>query len=225
MHRSRLFFLLPLAVAFALTGVAQAQDGTRNLDDQIQNKFSDKDQDNGKAKKQDKDKVKNDDGHRRHWYSLPHFRHKKHDNESAARQPQNKSNTQTAAAQPMPKPAAMKPAANRSAAFTNASMKTDDSHSAKNTAESRSRKNLVNHGNKTMATKKAGTKTVAMNQPPHKTGTHAKHAVAANTTGKKTMARTGQTKKPVRHNCSADESKKDGCQTSQHAAAKATTHS
>jgi hypothetical protein len=99
MHKSRL--MLPCLIVFALTGaqLARAQDGTSSLDDQIQNKYSEREPDKSTTThQQDKTKVKDtNDGHRKHWWSLPHFHHKKKDDNSA-RQPESKVDSKALAA-------------------------------------------------------------------------------------------------------------------------------
>src|ERR1700758_732450 len=103
MQRFRIHFILGLAVALGAC-TARAQDASKGLDDQIQNKFETQDQDSGKAKKQDKAKVGNDDRHRKHWYSMPHFHHKKHDKDAAAPQANAAPSSKNVAAKPMSQP-------------------------------------------------------------------------------------------------------------------------
>lgn len=80
MHKSQ-FILLCVIVLVLGARTAKAQDGVDSLDDQIQNKYSEREPDKSATTHQkDKTQAKNnDDGHRKHWWSLPHFRHKKKD--------------------------------------------------------------------------------------------------------------------------------------------------
>ena len=96
-------------IVIALIGarVAKAQDGSASLDDQIENKYSEQAPEKAKpAHEQEKTKVKsNSDGHRKHWWSLPHFHHNKKSDNVAARQRESKMNTKATAAKPTKKAA------------------------------------------------------------------------------------------------------------------------
>jgi hypothetical protein len=94
MQRVRFLFLLGLVLAVGATSVAKGQDGTP---------FSkDRDRNSKHAKAESKD----NDGHRKHWWSPPHLRHKKHVSDSAASRTGTNSSSKTVAASPMNKTAA-----------------------------------------------------------------------------------------------------------------------
>ncbi len=196
MHNLRLLFLLVVVGALGATCAAQSQDGAGGLDDQVQNKFGDKDQDQAKAKadkKREKAKAKNNDGRRKHWYSMPHFRHKKHDTDSAARQPQANSNSKTASAKPVknassPKQTAGNATTSRTGHKTATMARTDNNH--------------ARPARKTVAGKAHANNAVAGNKAPAKARG-------------KTVASTNHAGKAVRHNCTPAESKKGGCQAVQ----------
>lgn len=95
MYRLRLPLLLGLALAVGATPLAKGQD---DLD---RYKSQDPDSKHDKAKNKKQAKIKNDDGRRKHWYSLPHFRHKKHDNDSDARRTATTPSSKNAAAKPV----------------------------------------------------------------------------------------------------------------------------
>lgn len=181
MHRLRLLLLLGLVLAVGGTPLAQGQDGTSGLD---QYKTVDPDT------KHEKAKDKNNDGHRKHWWSLPHFRHKKHDSDSDVHQTATNSTSRTVAAKPVNKTVAAKPV-------------------SKNAAP-------THRSNKAAAVTRPGQKTQA------KTG-QGSRAAAGSHPGRKSVASTSHGKKPLRHNCSAEEVKKGGCQAAKGHSAKGTT--
>jgi hypothetical protein len=88
MHRVRLLFLLGLVLAVGATSVAKGQGQSHDRDS-----------------KHDKAKNKDNDGQRKHWWSPPHLRHKKHGDDSSAHQTGTKSSSKTVAANPMSKTA------------------------------------------------------------------------------------------------------------------------
>src|ERR1041385_4954092 len=101
MRKSRLILGCIIVFALAGTRLARAQDGTASLNDQIQNKYSERESDKAKAThEQDKAKTKNNDGHRKHWWSLPHFHHKKESKNAAPPQRQSNMKSKTVAAKP-----------------------------------------------------------------------------------------------------------------------------
>ena len=198
MQKLRLLFLLVVVVAFGVTCVAQSQDGTGGLDDQVQNKFADKDQDQPKAKADKKQgpKVKSNEGHRKHWWSLPHLRHKKHDNDYAARQQQAKSDNKTASAKSVNNAPAPKRTAS-TASIANPSHKT----AAMQRSETH-RNAATKTAHKTVAGKSQTTTAVAGRKAPRKARG-------------KTVAATNHARKPVLHNCTSAEMKNGGCQAVQ----------
>ena len=117
MHKSQLILLCVIVLVLAGARAAKAQDGTGSLDDQIQNKYSEREPDKAATThQQDKTKAKNDDGHRKHWWSLPHFHHKKNDEHSISQiKTQPKRNTVSTSSQAVSKPAAQKRTARSSA--------------------------------------------------------------------------------------------------------------
>ena len=142
MHRLRLLLLLGLVFAVGGMPLAKAQDATSGLD-QYKTVPPDTKQDKAKTKDQD------NDGHRKHWWSLPHFRHKKHESESAAR-PAETNSSKTVAAKPMNKTAVHTHPGNRTARATGP-------------------------GHKTVARTGQGTKTVAKTYPHKKVIAHTSH--------------------------------------------------
>jgi hypothetical protein len=117
MRNSKLIFPCMIVIALIGARVAKAQDGSASLDDQIENKYSEQAPEKAKpAHEQEKTKVKsNSDGHRKHWWSLPHFHHNKKSDNAAARQPESTMNTKATAAKPTKK-AALQQASSRKAA-------------------------------------------------------------------------------------------------------------
>ncbi len=148
MHRLRFLLLLGLVLGMVATPLAKAQDATSSLD---QYKTVDPDTKNDKAK------AKNNDGHRKHWWSPPHFRRKKHDSDSDARPTAANTSSNPVAAKPVSKTVAGKPASksaaatprgSKTAAVTRAGHKTTKaaagSHSSRKTVAS------TGHGKKTL---------------------------------------------------------------------------
>jgi hypothetical protein len=79
MHRLR--FLLVLAFAVVLgTSLAGSQDGTGTFNNQ------DKQGDHNRTQDKTKTKTTSNDNHRKHWWSPPHWFHKKHDNAASTSQ-------------------------------------------------------------------------------------------------------------------------------------------
>ncbi len=117
MHKSQLILLCVIVFVLAGARAAKAQDGTGSLDDQIQNKYSEREPDKAATThQQDKTKARNDDGHRKHWWSLPHFHHKKNDENSISQlKTQPKRNTVSTSSRAVSKPAAQKRTARSSA--------------------------------------------------------------------------------------------------------------
>jgi hypothetical protein len=181
MHRLKLLLFLGVVLAVSGTPLVKAQEATSGLD-QYKTVPPDPKQDQAKAKVKDQ----NNDGHRKHWWSLPHLRHKKHD--SDARQPEAKMNASSKPAAPAPanKPVVAAPA-HTMAAHTNPSHKMVAAKPASKTVHATHRK--------TVARKRTRAKTVAATHPHKKVVAHASHA-----------------KKPVRRGCTAEEAKKGGCQ-------------
>jgi hypothetical protein len=88
MHRLRLLLVLAFVVVLGAS-VARSQDGTGGFNDQ------DKQSDH----KSTQEKAKSNDSHRKHWWSPPHWLHKKHDNAtsttSTGKNPDSKTATTT----------------------------------------------------------------------------------------------------------------------------------
>jgi hypothetical protein len=188
MLKSRLTLFCTIVFALAGTRTAKAQDGAGSLDDQIQNKYSEREPDKAAtAHQKDKTQAKNDDGHRKHWWSMPHFRHKKKDENSASQlKTQPKHNPVTPSSQAMSKPAAHKQVA-----------------SQKHVAKTSAPRERSNH------------KTLTAAKPSHKT--IAKNKTSTNPSGKahKGAVATSGHAKDVRQNCSSAVTKKGGCQSVQ----------
>ena len=73
MHKLRVLLLLGLMFAIGGSLAARAQDGT----------FNDQDKKSDVKHSKAKNKDKNNDGRRKHWYSPPHWFHKKHHNDAS----------------------------------------------------------------------------------------------------------------------------------------------
>jgi hypothetical protein len=201
MDRLRLPLLLGLVLAVGAPPLAKGQDGSSDLD---RYKTQEPDSKHDKSKDKKQAKIKDNDGHRKHWWSLPHFRHKKQQSDSNARMTPTKSSSKSATVKPVSKSGATKNPGNKTAAITRPSQKppAKTGQSAKAAAG-------TNPGRKHIA----------------HTGQAAKSATG-NNASRKTVAGTNQAKKTVRHNCSPEEAKKGGCQVEKgHAAAKGTSPS
>lgn len=186
-------------IYLAVPCIVRAQDGIASMDNQIQNKYSEREPDQSATiHQQDKTKAKakDNDGHRKHWWSLPHFRHKKKDENSTSQLKAKPKRDTTASSQALSKPATQKQAA-----------------SQKHVAKTGAPKERANH--KALTAAKPTHKTVAKN----KTST-----VAAGKVHKKTAANSGHAKE-VHQNCSSVAAKKDGCQNVQRHTSKTATRS
>ena len=172
MHRLRLLMLLGLVLAVGGTPLAKGQDGTSGLD---QYKTVDPDT------KHEKAKDKNNDGHRKHWWSLPHFRHKKHDSGSDTTQAGASSSSKTVAAKPVNKTVAAKPVS-KSAAPTHRSNKAAA---------------VTRPGHKTAAKTARSTKAAAGSHPSRKTA-------ASTGQGKKTLRHTCSAEEVKKGGCQAE---------------------
>lgn len=140
--------------------------------------------------------AKNDNGHRKHWWSLPHLHHKKNQPQTAA--------TNTTAGQS----ATVKPVKQAKSNSHPGTITVSEKPAAKTVA--------------TKSAKRTVPPTRASAKPVHRTVATTSHAQSRTT--KKTVAATSHTKKTVRHNCSAEESKTGTCQA-QHSTKPATTRS
>ncbi|HEU5414115.1 MAG TPA: hypothetical protein VFW31_10175 [Candidatus Angelobacter sp.] len=199
MHKSRWVFLLIIMIFLATPRLVRAQDGTASLDDQIQNKYSEREPDQSATihqQEKTKTKVKDNDGHRKHWWSLPHFHHKKKDENSTSQlKAQPKRNTVTTSSQGLSKPATQKQASQK--------------HLAKTSAP----------------TARSNQKALTAAKPAHKTmGKSKSSALASEKVHKKTVATSGHAK-AVRQNCSSAAAKKGGCQNVQRHTSKTATRS
>jgi len=109
MHRLRLLLLLSLMFAVGGTAIARAQDGTTA--------FNDQDQKSGtKHNKVKKNNDQSNVGHRKHWYSPPHWLHKKHNSGTSAKSGKTPSGKTVAAN--TTRPSDVKPLNNKSVATT-----------------------------------------------------------------------------------------------------------
>jgi hypothetical protein len=75
MHKLRYVLLLSFLLALGGTLVANGQEGTTAFDNSNQK--------SGAKHEKSKTKAKDNSEHRRHWYSPPHWFHKKHDKEAS----------------------------------------------------------------------------------------------------------------------------------------------
>src|SRR5215467_4863481 len=89
MYRLRLLVLAFVVVLGA--SLARGQDGTNPFD-----KTADQNSAQEKAKSK-QEKTKSNDNHRRHWYSPPHWFHKKHDTGTSTSQAGKNSDGKTGA--------------------------------------------------------------------------------------------------------------------------------
>jgi hypothetical protein len=197
MDRLRLPLFLGIVLAVGAPPLAKGQDGSSELD---RYKTQEPEIKHDKSKDKKQATSKNNDGHRKHWWSLPHFRHKKQDSNSNARTTNN-ARGKAAAVKPVNNTGAPKKPGNKTAALTRPGQKPQ----AK-----------TGQGAKAAAGTNPNRKTIARTGPGSK-------SAAGNTTSGKTVAGTNQAKKTVRHNCSPDEAKKGGCQAEKRPAAKGTT--
>jgi len=166
MYRLRLLAVLTFVVILGAS--VAGQDGTEPF-----NKHGDQ--------KNTQEKAKNSDSQRRHWYSPPHWFHKKHDNAGSSGQTGNSPFSKTPAG------------ANTTA--QNQTVKTSDN------------KVVAANAPKTSSTSKTVTGARPTSTTAAKTQTARKGA--GNTQIKKTTATAG--KKPVRHDCTPEQAKKTGC--------------
>lgn len=171
MHRLRLLMLLGLVLAVGGTPLAKGQD-KYGLD---QDKSLDQDVKHDKAKNQ------NNDGHRKHWWSLPHLRHKKHDSGSDTTQTGASSSSKTVATKPVNKTVAAKPVSKSAAP--------------------------MRRGNKTAAVTRPGHKTAAKTGQGAKAaaGSHPSRKTEASTgQGKKTLRHNCSPEEAKKGGCQAE---------------------
>src|SRR6185437_9723141 len=212
MRKVRLLFLLGILIAIGATSAAMGQDRNTGLDAMSQSKdhiasqprAANTDQakpsDKSKAQETKKEAKKEDDGHRKHWWSLPHLRHKKQDKDAMAKDAKN--SNKKAVATPR--------ASNKSSEHQVASKNTTHPMAAKSankksvkSAHANTKAAHPRTANKNAGLKKTGSKTVA-------NAGHSKKSVAANKPSKKPVTSASQSKKTVHHDCSTQETKKGG---------------
>lgn len=199
MHKSRLILLCVIVLVLAGARTAKAQDGVASLEDQIQNKYSEREPDKSATTHQ-KDKAQpknNDDGHRKHWWSLPHFRHKKKDENATTRlKTQPKRHTVTASSQAKSKTAAQKHLASQK-------------HVARTNAP----------------TERSKRKTLTTAKPSNQTVAQSKASTASAGRAQKNSVATGGHAREIHQNCSSAEVKKGSRQSLQKHNTKAATRS
>lgn len=211
MRKLRLLFLLGVLMAIGATPAAMGQDRNTGLDEMSQSK--DRIANQPKANTADQDKIsdkkeaKQDDGHRKHWWSPPH-RHKKQDKNAKAdikaKDAKNSKDKAVAATPSNNKKSKHQVAAGKSTSHP-ASTKSANKSGVKS-AHARAGKAVhTKTSNKNAEVKKTGNKTVAS------TG-HSRKSVAANKASKKSVASASHSKKTAHPDCSANNSKKGGCQ-------------
>lgn len=154
MHKLRHVLLLSFLLALGGTLVANSQDGT--------GAFDNSDQKSDAKQEKSKTKVKDNSGHRKHWYSPPHWFHRKHDKNSSA----TKSKTN-----PFDKPAASGTKASTVASNTTtvkpAGKAVTTTNSATKTGGTASAKTVAAHpGTKTGTTARRHRKTVRKDCTP-----------------------------------------------------------
>jgi hypothetical protein len=177
--------------------MARAQDGTNPFDNP------------GKPAdhKSTQAKAKSDDSHRKHWWSPPHWFHKKHDNAARTGQTGNNPDSKSGAVAT----ATTKNSETRTAATTNNAGKPAD-------------KKVVAAANvpKTSSTNKPVTGARPTSTAVTRTAT-AGTGTPGNTQIKKTNATaTGKSKKTVRHDCTPEHAKKSGCEVGKGSSQKGT---
>lgn len=214
----RLLFLLGILIAIGATSSAMGQDRNTGLDDMSQSKdhianqpkATNTDQikasDKSKAKENKKEAKKEDNGHRKHWWSLPH-RHKKQDKDAKAdikAKDGKNSNNKTVAANPSSKASGHQVASSKNSTHP---MAAKSAHkNATKTAHATTAKPVhTKSASKNASVKKTGKKSVASSG-------HSNKSVAANRPSKKPVARASQSKRTAHHDCSTAEAKKGGCQ-------------
>jgi hypothetical protein len=174
MHRLRLLLLLGLMFAVAGTLAARAQDGS--------SVFNDQDQKSDVKHDKAKNKDKNNDGRRKHWYSPPHWFHKKHRDASTAKSGKT----------PAGKTVAGKPASNSD---------------IKPLPET---KPVSTKAAATKPVHKTGAGTVTGTKSATATGQH-KKTVAGARRRRKTVTGANQGKSATKPDCSPEQMKKGGC--------------
>jgi len=190
MFRLRYLLILGIFIAVGAAPLARAQDDL----ERYKTEAPDPKQEKAKEKKQKQPKVKDSSGTRRHWYSLPHFRHKKHESGSDARRSSANSSTRTAALKPVNTTTSKRPA-NKTAITKGPANKTVASKSSQ-TAQAK-----TTHATKsgTTASKKTAVST-AQNRKAANRSSSSRKTVASASHGK-----------AVRHDCTEQEAKKGGC--------------
>ncbi len=150
MHK-RLLLMLGLVLAVGATPLVKGQDGMSSLD---QDKKIERDSKPDKAKK-------NNDGHRKHWWSLPHFRHKKQQSDSAARPAATNSSTKMVAVKPADRTGTPTKQAGKTASVTRPGQKR-----IARTGQGAKSASRTNARRKTVASAGQGKKTVRHNCSP-----------------------------------------------------------
>jgi hypothetical protein len=191
MFRLGYLFLLGIFIAVGAAPLARAQDDL----ERYKTEAPDPKQEKAKEKKQKQPKVKDNSETRKHWYSLPHFRHKKQESESDPRRRSANSSTRTTALRPVNTTTRTKPA-NKAAMAKGQRNKTAASKSSQ-TAQA-----------KTTHAAKAGT--TASRKTAATTSAQGRNAKAETSSSKQTVASANHGK-AVRHDCSEAEAKKSGC--------------
>ena len=154
MHKLRLLLLVGLMFAVGGTLVARGQDGSEVFSKQDQKSDS----------KHEKSKTKANNGHRKHWYSPPHWFHRKHDN-TASKVKKSDNKTVAAKNQPAANPVAAT-STNKSATATHSGTKTAaTSGQHKGTAAGARRRTGTTQAKKTV-------KTPCTPEQARKTGCH-----------------------------------------------------
>ncbi|HET7872089.1 MAG TPA: hypothetical protein VFL42_06220 [Terriglobales bacterium] len=202
MNRLKLLLLLGTVIAVAATSPAWAQGDLDPYKTQEPEVKQEKPKDKKQAKDNKQAKNNNDEGRRKHWWSLPHFRHKKAESASDGRRKESKPSTKTVALKPVDKTSATRNQGNKTATVAKSAPKTHAS-SAK-TATSASKKTA----SKSTQAAKPGTSST------RKTSATAaqKRNAAATSSSRKTVASTNHGKKAGKPDCSPEEAKKGGCE-------------
>jgi hypothetical protein len=176
MRRLRLLVLLGVVLAVGASAQAKTKNSSSTPDQ--------------KQEQNSKDQARNNDGHRKHWWSMPHLHHKK----AEAKQKNDAKQKMDAKHQAAPAVKVEDPLIE-----ANSKQKTSSTATAK--------------GNTHVKTRSKTARTTA---PSHKSTAHTRQAnktMASKKPVTKRVAATHSSKTARHHSCSAEEASKGGCQT------------
>jgi hypothetical protein len=177
MRRLRLLVLLGVVLAVGASAQAKAKDHPSTHDQ--------------KQEQNSKDQSNNNDGHRKHWWSLPHVHHKKSDAKKADAKKGDAKQAADAKRQAEP------------------TVKVEDplieaNSKPKTSSRATANPSHMNHRSKAVATSAASHRSTALNREPHKSMASKKPAT------KRVAA--SHNSKSAHHACSPEEADNGGCQ-------------